>query len=255
MYTSFFMVLEAAPMFGMKHMSGLLMMAALLLMYFIPLVLLKNKMTKNQKQWVLKGTSLFLIFIEIIKYMILLREYGNIPIGEFPMHFCNMPLLLFPWVSFGKSKFAEFLKPAAFMMGLFAGVIALVYPSNILGENYPWFSYTDEYLFPFRSFLFHTVMIMFSSYMLLSGEYKIKRHDTWRALVVMLVCAGIGKIFNWFIPGADYFMLGMGYGSPLNFLMPISKALYILAMMGCGIIVNVLFYLPFELKLRKEAKK
>jgi len=245
------MVLEAAPMFGMKHMFGLLMMSALLLLYFIPLVLLRYKMTQNQKIWVLRGTSLFLIFIEIIKYMILLREYGHIPMGEFPMHFCNMPLLLFPWVSFGKSKFAEYLKPAAFMMGLFAGMIALAYPSNILGGDYPWFSYTDEYLFPFRSFLFHTIMIMFSGYMLISGEYNIKRYDTWRSLSVMIVCAGVGMTFNWFIPGADFFMLGIGYGSPLNFLMPISKALYILAMMGVSILVVVLFYLPFELKKRK----
>src|SRR5690606_29705811 len=125
MINSFFMVLSV-PLYGEKHLSGLLMMALLLVAYFVPLVLLRNKMSQNAKIWVLRGTILFLLLIEFIKFIILLREYGNIPMGEFPMHLCNMPLYLFPFVAFGKSKFAEYLKPASFVIGLLAGVIAIV---------------------------------------------------------------------------------------------------------------------------------
>ena len=252
MIKSFFMVLSA-PLYGEKHLSGLLMMVLLLIAYFVPLVLLRNKMSQNAKIWVLRGTILFLLLIEFIKFIILLREYGNIPMGEFPMHLCNMPLYLFPFVAFGKSKFAEYLKPASFVIGMLAGVIAIVYPSNILGGDYPWFSY-EEYLFPLRSFVFHTVMIMFSGNMLLSGVYQFKHKDLARAIIVMFTLAGVAMTFNAFIPGADYFMLGMGYGNPFSFLMETSKVLYIGFMFFLAIFIVTLVYLPTEIKHYKELK-
>ncbi len=253
MINSFFMVLNA-PMFGEKHVSGLFMMLLLLLAYFVPLVLLRKKMSQTAKIWVLRGTILFLIFIEFVKYIILLREFGHIPMGEFPMHLCNMPLYIFPFVAFGKSKFAEYLKPSSFIIGMMAGGIAIIYPSNILGGNYSWFSY-EEYVFPFRSFLFHTVMIMFAGNMLLTGVYNLKHGDLLKAITVMITLAGVAMTFNALIPGADYFMLGMGYGSPFNFLIEVSKPLYIATMIGISLTVVTLIYLPIEIKYYKNLKK
>ncbi|MDY0214332.1 MAG: YwaF family protein [Bacilli bacterium] len=245
-----FFVTTTAPLYGLKHFIGLLMMLGLSAMYFVPLIIYRNKLKPEQKALVLKLTIIFMWLLEIIKFVILLRVYGNIPLGEFPYALCSTPLYLFPFVAFGKSKFSEFLKPSAFVVGLLAGAISLLYPSNILGDTSSWFSFSQE-MFPLRSFVYHTVMILFSVNMLLSGNYRPKKGDLFKAISVLLVLAAIAVLLNALIPNADFFMLGMGYGSPFAFLMDISKALYILVMVAIALFIITILYLPFELMKKK----
>ena len=242
-----FLIESTAPLYGAKHLLGLLMMLILSAAYLVPLVIYRNRLTSANKRLILQLTILAMWGLEIFKFIILLRTYGNIPLGEFPYALCSTPLYLFPFVAFGKSKFAEFLKPSAFVVGLLAGTITLLYPSNVLGDTSSWFSFTQE-LFPLRSFIYHTIMILFAINMLLSGIYRPKKGDLVKAIVVLLVLASIAIILNALIPNADFFMLGMGYGSPFAFLIDISKVLYIAVMVGIALIVITLVYLPFELK-------
>lgn len=221
------------------------MMIVLSAAYLIPLIVYRNKLSDKTKLLVLRLTIAFMWLMEVLKFVILLRTYGNIPLGEFPFALCSMPLYLFPFVAFGKSKFSDYLKPSAFIVGLLAGAITLLYPSNVLGGAYPWFSFSEA-LFPLRSFVYHTVMILFAINMLLSGVYKMKKGDLVKAIVVLLTLATIAITLNSLIPNADFFMLGMGYGSPFAFLRDISPFLYIAVMITLALFIISLVYLPFE---------
>lgn len=241
-----------SPLYGTKHLLGLLMMVVIAALYLGPLLYYKKKMNEKSFRLVLQLTIIFMWVLEIIKFIILLRIHGNIPLGEFPYALCSTPLYLFPFVAFGRSKFAEYLKPAAFIVGLLAGTITLLYPSNILGGPVSWFSLSEE-LFPLRSFVYHTVMILFSAGMLITGIYKIKKGDLIKALVVLLVLSGFAIFLNTIIPNADFFMLGMGWGSPFAFLREISPLLYIFVMLTLGVSAITLVFLPFELKKQSKS--
>jgi len=247
-----FLIETTSPLYGSKHLIGLLMMLVISAAYLVPIIIYRKTMSQKSKLLVLKLTILFMWLLEIFKFIILLRERGNIPLGEFPFALCSTPLYLFPFVAFGKSKFAEYLKPSAFIVGLLAGAISLLYPSNILGGAVPWFSFTEE-LFPLRSFVYHTVMILFAVNMLISGVYKMKKGDLVKAIVVLLVLASIAITLNAIIPNADFFMLGMGYGSPFLFVRDISPLLYIAVMISLALLIITLVYLPLELKHKNRA--
>jgi len=248
-----FFIETSSPLYGSKHLLGLFMMIVLSAAYLVPLIVYKNKMSEKTKLLILRLTIAFMWLIEVLKFVILLRTYGNIPLGEFPFALCSMPLYLFPFVAFGKSKFSDYLKPSAFIVGLLAGAITLLYPSNVLGGAYPWFSFSEA-LFPLRSFVYHTVMILFAVNMLISGVYKIKKGDLVKAIVVLLTLATIAITLNSLIPNADFFMLGMGYGSPFVFLRDISPLLYIAVMIALALFIISLVYLPFEFKKVKNNK-
>lgn len=249
-----FLIENTAPMFGSKHLIGLLMMALLSAAYLIPLILLRNKMSENAKYWVLRGTALSLWALELLKFIILLREYGYVTHGEFPFHLCSVPLYIFPFVAFGKGKISQYLKAPAFTVGLVAGLITLIYPSNVLGGDHPWFSMAEE-LFPLRSFLFHTIIILFAVYMLISKVFTFRQYDLFRSLSVVGGGALFAIILNTLIPNADYFLIGRGYGSPLQFIYNTSPALYTISMIGLGLLVVGLIYLPIELTIYFRNKK
>lgn len=246
-----YLIDTTVPLFGAKHLLGLLMMLVLSAAYLVPLIIYRNKLSLQTKRLILQLTIGFMLVLEVFKFVILLRIYGYIPLGEFPYALCSTPLYLFPFVAWGKSKFSEFLKPAAFIVGLLAGTITLFYPSNVLGGPVSWFSFSEE-LFPLRSFVYHTVMILFAVNMLISGVYKMKKGDLVKAIVVLLVLASIAILLNAIIPNADFFLLGMGFGSPFAFLRDISQVLYVAVMVGIALVIITLVYLPFELKKTRK---
>lgn len=205
------------------------------------------------KRLVLQITYGVLFSIEFLKYILLLRNYGNIPLGEFPFPLCSMPLFLFPIVAWGKTKFTESFKPAVFLIGLLAGMITIFYPSNILGADYSYFSSAEMY-FPLRSFVYHTIMIMFSVYMLVSGIYKFKKNDYFKALIVVYSLALVAIILNKLIPGADFFMLGKAYGSPFAFLIDINYWFYIFVMLLIASVLITAVFLPNEIIVRRKQR-
>lgn len=229
-------------LFSSKHLIGLAMMLAYAAVFFTVGIILAKRKSDLPKIWFLRGTALFMILLELLKFILLFRTEGHISAGNFPFALCSMPLYLYPFVAFGKSKFSENLKPAAFVIGLLAGSITIIYPSNVLWVDTPWFA-NGGYNLAMLSFLYHTTMILFAVYMLVSKNYKMKAFDSVKAFGTLVVLATVAIILNSVIPNADYFMLGKGYGSPFQFI--IEKAglpVYILVMILLGLIVITLLY-------------
>ncbi len=232
-------------LFGAKHLIGLAWCIGLSAILFIVLHFFVNK-KESGKIWTLRGICLALILVEFIKYIVILRgdgiKSGSIGHGLFPFHLCSMGLYLFPFVAFGKSKFSEFLKPAAFVIGLLGGLLTLLYPSNVLDVSTLWLA-KSGFNFPLISFVYHTIMIDFAIYMIVSKNYSMKAIDALKAIAVILVLASVAIILNSLIPGADYFLIGKGYGSPLAFIIEKTNLfVYILTMFAISIIVIVLLY-------------
>jgi hypothetical protein len=161
-------------------------------------------------------------------------ESGSIGPATFPLQICSLSLYLFPFVAFGRkdSRASRFLFAAAFSTGMMGGVITVLYPANVLAVNDPWLipGFMDLSLI---SVLFHTTMLCFVIYMLVSKIYSPKADDTWKAIVVFLGCAAVAVLLNFTTPGADFMLLGRGKGVPLAAAIQESgRFVYVLVMLA-----------------------
>ena len=203
--------------------------------------------TLSQRR-ILMGLCAFIIAMEIYKFIALLRGdgvvSGVIGHGNFPFQLCSMALYFFPFVAFCKdeNRLAKFIKPFAFALGIVMGGFTLLYPANVLLIDRPWFAYGFMSARPI-SLIYHSSMVAFSLYMVQSKIYKPRMKDVWKGITVLLAAAVPAIILNAVVPGADYFLLGKGYGVPLaDKLIAIWKPLYIaimLAVYSAGITIAI----------------
>ena len=229
-------------LFSTKHLSGLSVAVVFLTAFFVAFHFFNRSMNERQKLYVLRVIAGTMIFLEFWKMVLTIAHLGIIGYGQFPFHLCSMPLVLYPLVAFGKEKTRRIFAPAAFIIGIAAGAITLAYPSNVLDVTIPWFR-NMGINYPMHSFIYHTLMVVFAGYMIQSKIYKIKAIDFVYAAGIMLCLACIAMVLNALIPGADYFMLGHGYGMPTQGIIEAAGLpVYIITMMAIGIGVVFLIY-------------
>ena len=255
-------------LFGSKHIWGLSVAVVLLTGFFVLFHFLNPKLTKEKgRKYVLRTIACVMVGLEFCKMVFILSGYGQasgiITYGQFPFHLCSMPLVLYPLVAFGKERTSRIFAPAAFIIGIVAGSITLIYPSNVLfgspgNSDVSW--WTDYGInFPMHSFIYHSLMVAFAGYMIQSKIYKIRAFDFVFASGVMLSLASVAMIMNAIIPNADYFMLGHGYGMPTQFIIESAGLpVYIITMLSIGIFVVFLVYSYWIIKaliIKVNAKK
>ena len=246
-------------MFSIKHIQVICVFGGILIAFFVGMYFANKKMNMDKRRLVLQILACTMLALEFVKYINILSNgglgNGKITPGEFPFLLCSMPLYLYPMVAFSKGKLGQFVSPAAFILGMMGGAIALAYPSAILEVGQPWFL-PDRLSFSIISFPYHTLMVMFAGYMLQSKIFKFRIGDLWKAYVVTLGLATIAIILNIVIPTADFFMLGHGLGNPLGFLIDAAGLpVYILVMLSLGCFVIFLLYLYPLIKWAIARKK
>lgn len=235
------MMLLTAPIFGSKHLLGL---TVVFVLYVGIYIVVKRK--EFQPKNVIISIAIFLLLLELGKIIYYVNENGSYPIGHLPFHLCSLPLYLYPLLAWCKNdKVKEFIKPAAFSGVLFGGVVALVYPINIIGDNLTW-AINKENLLPYVSFVYHGLMIFAAIYLVKSGVYQYKVTDVRNAIIIMLEFALIAIIVN-FILNEDFMLLNEGTGSPVAFIRNISSTLYTFTMIVLGVIGVSLFHLSGKL--------
>ena len=224
------MILLTAPMFGSKHLLGLLYVIVLVIVLFA-----FNKQTgyASNKKMMLK-LSIAFIGLEIIKLSVMTIRDGSFPMNHLPFHLCSLPLYLFPILYFAKenSLLEKYVKPAAYAGVLMAAILALIIPVNIIGSNDAWFPFTDNF-FPLLSFTYHGIMIFAPLYMLRNKYYDIQYKDIPKAILVTSVLMVIAIITN-LILDSDFMLLNTGNGSPLAFLLDSGQLIYTLTMILVG---------------------
>lgn len=242
------MIILTAPMFGLKHISGLLVIAIVvgILLYFT-----KPTSYSNQKR-IIRILAILFIILEILKIGFLIIKDGSYPLNHLPFHLCSIPLYLFPILSFTKenSKLEQIVKPAAYGVVMVAGLTALLVPVNIIGSNETWFPLVGNYL-PIISFIFHGLMIFAGLYLIKSGYYKLKLSDIYKSYLVASVLMFLALIFNALLD-KDYMLLNYGNGSPLQFLVEVNQALYTISMIVLGLVIIFIVFCITNLFTKKK---
>lgn len=232
-----FSLLGANPaIFGSKHIIGLFVVVLLITvgLYLI------SKFTdyKNIKiqQKLIIAVAIIFIVLEVVKVGYTMYPDWEYPVYMLPFQLCSLPLFVFPILAIAKpnSKLANFIKPAAFATVMFGAVLALLYPSNILGSAMGWFPFSENIL-EYISFMYHGLMIFTAIFMIKSGYYSPKFNDNLKAFAVTAILAIVALIAN-NILDKDFMLLSMGNGSPLQFIRDTSPLLYTLTMVAVGFI-------------------
>lgn len=229
-----------APLFGDKHFMGLVFIA-ILFIFFLQIV--NTRSNPNHHKSILVFMILFYI-LEFAKLGYIIYGDKSFPIYQLPLHLCSLPLYLYPLMYFFKnSKIVDsYIKPTAYSLVLIAGVMALAMPTNILGNANSWFPLKDNIL-PIISFVYHGLMIFSSIYLLKSHFYQFNVNGYPKTMIVGLIFAIIAMFFN-DILDKDFMLLNKGTGSPLNFILDISKPLYVISMIGgFAILVGIVFFI------------
>ncbi len=226
--------------FGPKHLVGSLLVSLLIALILIStLMILKNK---NHSR-LLKITALFILALELTKYLYTITTEGSFPLNYIPMQLCSFSLYLMPLTAFSKGKVAEFFRPTTFAIGLMAGLIVLLYPATVLGGDYNWFPLSDNVI-QIISFLYHGTMVFFSLYLVLSKTYVPKLKDYPRAYASLLVFAMMAALTNT-VFGTDMMFLNTASGSPFQFvLLEYGRFVYMLVMLFLAMVILILPYAP-----------
>jgi hypothetical protein len=218
-------------LFAPKHIMGLQFVVVWVIILFVVMSLLKIK----EKQFALIFTIVFFV-LEIVKISFMWYR-GGFPMNHLPFHLCSMPLYLFPVYYFSKagSKLEDFARAGIYGVVFMSGLIALIIPTNIIGDVETWILVEDNFL-PYISFIYHGTMIFVSLYILIKGFYKFKYSDVLKAFSCALVLMVFAVIANALLD-KDFMLLNRGSGSPFQFLIETSQLLYTFSMVFLGFFI------------------
>lgn len=242
----------AAPLYGPKHLIGLLVIALLFVVFS---KLLSAKKERNNRSIILVFLIIFYL-LEIIKLSYMTYKNGSFPIYQLPFHLCSLPLYLYPIMYlFPNAKFTErFIKPMAYAVVMLAGIMALAMPTTIIGNALSWLPLSENVL-PILSFLYHGLMIFASVFLLRSGFYQFQINDSIRAVIATILFAVVAMTMNHYLD-TDFMLLNRGTGSPFQFLLNDSRFLYLAAMIGLGVfLITANFFITDKIyNFKKENK-
>ena len=236
------------PDFGTKHLTGLAWLFTLIAVMLTVLLTLRKKKNLGEAydRAVIRYTCYFMWAWEIVKTfrMVNFADYGPVghyPIWMAPFHICSMGLYAYLIIGAKRpGKLSEWVKPFAYAVLMLVTSIILTIPasSGILGPTEDW-KFTFDNILPFQSFLYHGSLLFVALYMALSGFYRPKWSDIYRAIAVLLVTAAFAQGLNYGFEGsgADFMTLRYGNGNPFAFLLQgDTPILYYILLVGISIV-------------------
>jgi len=225
--------------FGFKHISGLAMMILV-----ITLLLILFKKYKHNHRIVLIYSAVLILSLEVIKYTYMISHH-IFTLNDLPFQLCSFSLYVMPLIAINKASINKYAMPFAFSIGILAGGLALLYPSNILGSSDHWLPFEGDIL-PYISFIYHAHMIFYALYIYQQKLYVPVRKDIIKVFFMLLGFATFVNMLN-FLWQTDFMMLRYGEGNPFQFLMEIHYVVYLVGMIVLGIIMISLTYIGFIL--------
>lgn len=242
------MFLANAPLFGEKHIIGLLVIAVLVT------ALLWNQKHESYQRNRKRIFVLMILFylLEFAKLLYLIIQSGSFPMNHLPFHLCSLPLYLYPILYFSKedSKLQKTVKPAAFAVIMLSAIIALAMPTTIIGSELSWLPLGNNIL-PLISFTYHGLMIYAALVMIKSGYYQPVRSDVLLSYLVTLPLLAFALTANYFLD-KDYMSLNYGSGVPFAFLRETSQLLYMATLIAVAyLIIYIVFIITRILRQSK----
>ena len=234
------------PDFGYKHLVGLAWLLTLIAAALAVLLTVKKKKNLGEgfDRAVIRYTCYFMWAWEIVKSvrMINYADYG--PVGSYPLwmapfHICSMGLYAYLIIGAKRpGKLSEWVTPFGYAALMIVTSIILVIPgsASLLGNVENW-SFCFDNILPYQTWLYHGCLLFASLYMALSGFYRPKWSDIYRASAVLCVVAAFAQTLNYVLEGsgADFMTLRYGNGNPFAFLLADTPALYYLVVSAVAI--------------------
>jgi hypothetical protein len=207
-----------------KYLRWLCIAVAYLALFFCAVFVLRLVMRRRGvsaerarlvELWILRGLCILLLATEFYKYLMLLHNDGRITHGNFPMQLCSIPLYIFPVAAFGNPsrRAASWFMSASLAIGLMGGIATIVFPNNVIFVNQPWFA-NGFATYSTISVIFHTTMVIFAAYMLITRRYSPRGADIFKAMAVFAGFTVIALGMNAIVPGGSYMMYGDGGAEP-----------------------------------------
>jgi hypothetical protein len=221
--------------FGFKHLFGLFWLFGLIFIMLVILLRIRKLHQKGESYdlWVIKGATIFIWAWEFIKTVYMIRSesfggVGNYPAFMLPLHICSMALYAYFIIGFFPGKLANFIKPFGFatMLVMTSIILAIPYSSGILGNLNHW-RFVSDNIMPYQSFLYHGTLVFVPLYMVLSGFYRPKLKDIWKAMTTLAVVAVFATVMNKLLLVTDFMTLEHGNGNPFQFLIADQYLLYL----------------------------
>lgn len=241
-------MLLAAEMFGSKHLMGLAIGLVFVgLLFFIS----ERYLKKNRRTMLIVVTILFYV-LEAAKIGYIMSGNGwSYPMNHLPFHLCSLPLYLMPLLLFVKNEtLLQYVKPALVAGLLFGGIIAMLYPTNIIGNGESFFPIGENVL-EWISFLYHPLMIFTAVYVIYTGIYRIKFENFYKAFPIIIIYMLMAMVVNSLLD-KDFMLLNRGSGSPFQFMIDsFGQFPYVLTMIALGLFGMFLFH-SFAFVLVKE---
>ena len=225
--------------FGHKHLTGLAWLFSFIAVLLVVVLFLKKKfkLGESYDRAVIRYTCYFMWAWEIIKTFRMVNysdmnfgPVGHYPVWMAPFHICSMGLYAYLIIGSKRhSKLAEWVTPFGYAVLMLVTTIILTIPasSGILGpiENWSW---CFDNLLPYQSWLYHGCLVFVPLYMALSGFYRPKWSDIYKAAAVLGVLAAFAQTLNYALDGsgADFMTLRYGNGNPFAFLLQDTPILY-----------------------------
>ena len=234
------------PDFGYKHLVGLAWLVTLIVIALVSLLYIKRKWNLDEKfdRAVIRYTCYFMWAWEIIKTvrMINYEDYG--PVGYYPLwmapfHICSMALYAYLIIGSKRpGKLAEWVTPFGYAVMMIVTSIILIMPgsASLLGTVENW-SFCFDNILPYQTWLYHGCLWFVPLYMVLSGLYRPKWSDIYKATAVLCVVATFAQTLNFVLEGsgADFMTLRYGNGNPFAFLLDGTPALYYIVVSAIAI--------------------
>ena len=230
---------EAFPLFGVRHILLLLVLAACI----IAGLLLIRRLKPPQAQRVLYGAAILVPLLELSHSVWLYLTGTTSLIKLLPLHLCGLQSLFIPLAVFTKfTCFRDFV----YATSLLGGIFGTVMPSGV-ADYYPLWSFQT-----LQTFALHGLLIFVPLAMILCGQHWPSIQRFPRVLCIFLLAAlGVGIVDQMF--GENYmFLYAPPAGTPLVLIFDtFGRGIYL----GCTFILlagaSLLIHLPFRSAAQK----
>jgi hypothetical protein len=249
--------------FGFKHLTGLLWLFVVIASLLIILLQIKKKKGYGRSYdiKVIAASAVFIWAWEVIKTIVIFNSPAYGGVGDYtaymlPFHICSMGLYAYWIIGTRPGKLADFITPFGFSTMILVTSLILTIPdsSGILGGVPNW-SFVPDNILPFQSFFYHGTLVFVPLYMVLSGYYRPRVKDTWKATATLAFTAVVAVILNKLLKVTDFMTLEYGNGNPFQPILQRSYFLYILILgsIAIGGTALILFVAELLTKTKQRA--
>ncbi len=217
----------------------------LLAVWSAVVVVLGCRKAPKRRQRLLKGMSLGMLGLELVKDGIL-AVLGAFTVGYLPLHLCSMAMLICIYAAWHPDS--DTAGQLLWSLCFSGGLAALLFPD-----------WTDMPLWHFQSvhsFLYHAMLVQFSLITVLTGQARPRVGKAWKVGVFLLAVAVPVYGINLAL-GTNYmFLLAPAAGSPLELCARLPGRWGYLA--GYAVLVGIVLLflnLPFTLWARIQRRK